>query len=294
MQRRRVGAATVLVALVGICCGCGGGGNSASQPPPASGNTTVFVTDAAADNVLAFAVDVTAASLVDSSGHAVSVSGLPRHLELRHLELAPAILFQAGLPAGNYTSLNLTLANVEIDVAASGGAVRAFNPYTSPAVVISNSTISLPISLSVTANGTPGLMADFDLRSSLTNDASGNYIFNPVVLANSLSSSDPGWQLAGARGQIVSLSGSSINVQLFDGNFTIPLQVNSNTQFSSDLQGISSLSAGQAVEVTAQFNNGTYTAVSIDSDGDPATAKRGIVTGGPTGNGTPVAIVVQD
>jgi hypothetical protein len=219
---------------------------------------------------------------------------MPRHLELRHLELAPAILFQANLPPANYTSLKLTLANIECDIVGSGQTVQTFNSFTSPGAVISNANISLPVSVTVSGDGAAALMVDFNLRSSLTNDASGNYIFNPVVQVTPVAGANPGWQLAGARGEIVSVNGSTINLQLYDGGFTIPVQLNSNTQFSSDLQGIAGLSAGQAVEISARFSNGVYTADAIDSDVNPAVSKRGVVVGGPTGDGTPVSIVVQE
>jgi hypothetical protein len=267
---------------------------SISQPLSAAGNTTVFVTDAAADNVLAFSLDVTAASLVDSAGHSVSATGMPRHLELRHLELAPAILFQTNLPPANYTSLNLTVANVEVDVVSSGGKVQTFNAFTSPGVNVSKANVTLPLTVSVAGNSAPGLMVDFDLRSSLATDTSGNYAFNPVVQVTPVASTSPGWQLAGARGEVVSVGGSTINLQLYDGGFTIPVQVNSTTQFSSDLQGLAGLSAGQAVEISAHFADGTYTADAIDSDVNPAVSKRGVVVGGPTTLGTPVTVVVQE
>lgn len=293
-QHRRVLAAAALGVLAGILCGCGGR-VSLSQAISASGNnTTVFVTDAAADKVLAFRLDVTAASLVDSTGHSVNAAGMPRHLELRHLELAPAILFQANLPPANYTTLNLTVANVEVDVASSGTTVQTFNAFTSPGVSISKANITLPMTVSVAGNSVPGLMVDFDLRSSLTTDTSGNYTFNPVVQVTPVASTTPGWQLAGARGEVVSVNGSTIHLQLYDGGFAVPVQVNSNTQFSSDLQGITGLSAGQAVEISAHFANGTYTADAIDSDVNPAVSKRGVVIGGPTTLGTPVTLVVQE
>ena len=287
-QRRNMVATAMLIALIAAFVGCGGK-SSSSQ-----GNTTVFVTDAPADSVLAFRVTVTAATLVDSSGHAVAAMGLPRPLELRHLQLAPTIMFPANLPAGTYTSLHLTLSDVEGVLSAGGGNVQTFNATTSPAILIANPAVAVPIKASITKTGVLALMLDFDLRNSLTRDQAGNYVYNAVVQSAAPSTNNPGWPLVGARGTVVNVGASSLTVQLFDGSLKIPVQTNSDTKFSADLGNISGIGTGQVVEVDAQYNNGTYTAQRVQSAVSPTESKRGIVVTGPQGYGSPMTLVVQN
>lgn len=238
-----------------------------------------FVTGSAANGVLAFRADVTRSVLVDSGGHSVSVAALPRHLEVRHLELAPGILFQASPPPANYVSLSLTLANVEMDVLKADGGVQTFTASTSPALITTQRNVTVPIDLSLPQSSAPGLMIDFDLADSITNDASGNYVFRPVVHATQVADTDPGWELGAARGKVVAISNNpaSIDLQLFEGGFTVKLAVDSTTQFSPDLQGISGLRVGEAVETYAHFRRGRYIAGFVDSAADPTVSKQGIV-----------------
>lgn len=287
-------AVMVIFVVTAVFSGCGGG--TPGLPITSSGNTTGFVTDSPADGVLALRADITTAAFRDSSGHTVAVAGLPRHLELRHLELAPDLLFQTFLPPLTYTSFTLTLENVEIDGISQGRNVQKFTKSTQPALVASNLTATVPINLSVPPETKPGLMIDFDLANSLATDVSGNYVFSPVVHMEPVSAADPAWPLGAACGRIIWISNSppSITLQLFDSGVTIPLAIDSNTYFSSDLQGMAGLKIGQAVETYARFENGIYTADFIDSAADPTVSKRGIVLGTPTLDGTPLTMLLQN
>jgi hypothetical protein len=304
MKDKKIIEVIVILVLTAVWSGCGRGSSaSSSSQMAAQAGSVGFVTGAAANGVLAFRADITRGALVDSAGHSVSVAGLPRHLEVRHLELAPGILFQASPPPATYISLNLTLANVEMDAVNADGGVQTFTASTSPALIASQLNVTVRLNMSLPQNSAPGLMIDFDLADSITNDASGNYVFRPVVNATQVADTDPGWELGAARGKIVAILKdpasisdypASIDLQLFDGGFTVELALDSTTHFSPDLQGISGLKVGQAVETYAHFRSGTYTAGFIDSASDPTVSKQGIVVGTPSVDGAALLMLVRN
>jgi hypothetical protein len=297
MSDNKIVEVIVILVLTAVWSGCGGSTSARpSSQMAAQARSVGFVTGAAADGVMAFRTDIMAVSLVDSSGHSVSAAGLPRHLELQHLELAPGVLFQAGTPPVTYTSLKLTLANVQMDLVSAGGGIQTFTAYTSPALIASTLTVTVPLNVSLPQSSPPGLMIEFDLASSITTDTSGNYVFNPVVQARHVADTETGWTLGAARGKIVAISNSpaSIDLQLFDGDFTVKLGVDSTTHFSPDLQSVSGLKVGQAVETYARFKDGKLTANFIDSAADPTTSKQGIVMGTPTADGAALMLLVRN
>lgn len=96
------GMSVLTLTMIMLGCGTTGSTNSAPSPlpspSPGAANLTVFAADAAADNVLAFKIDVTSMSVTDSSGKATTLTTTPQTMELRHLELAPTLALQAGNP----------------------------------------------------------------------------------------------------------------------------------------------------------------------------------------------------
>ena len=125
---------SLVLGLVAVALGLSGCGTTGSKgtgtpvpvpsPSPNAANLTIFAADAAADNVLAFKVDVTSISVTDSTGKTTSLTTTPQTLELRHLALAPTLALQAGnLPSGQYNSISLTLANPELAVFSGTGTV---------------------------------------------------------------------------------------------------------------------------------------------------------------------------
>ena len=116
---RLVVGASLLVLTLGFAgCGTTGSNSSTTPPPPPTANNanlSIFATDAPADNVLAFKMDVTSISVTDAAGTNTTLSTTPQTLELRHLQLAPTLALQAAnLPRGQYNSINLTVANPEL------------------------------------------------------------------------------------------------------------------------------------------------------------------------------------
>lgn len=293
----------IMIAIVAVAwSGCGGTAASPSyvQGTVQPANTiTGFVTDASADSVMAFRADIISAVLLDSSGHAVRAAGLTRRIEVGHLELAPGILFQAVRPIvpATYTTLKITMANPEIEIGLQGGGVQKLTNFSLPAVLPLNPVqVSVPLGGVFTDPLTAGLMLDFDLADSLTTDTAGNYVFRPVIKVQAVPDTQTAWVLGAARGKIVAMSQSPawIDLQLMEGGFTVRLAVDNSTDFAPSLKGISSLSVGQMIETYAQFRNGVYSAMFIDSAFDPSVSKRGVVVVPPTVDGSPLQILVQN
>src|SRR5262249_9298136 len=108
-----------LLGLAMVLTGCGSTGSNPTPPPPpppvGASNLTVFATDAAADNVLAFKIDVTAISVTDANGKTTTLTTTPQTLELRHLQMAPTLALQASnLSAVQYNTVTVSLANPKL------------------------------------------------------------------------------------------------------------------------------------------------------------------------------------
>jgi len=296
-----LGGVSVL-ALTMMMAGCGTTGSTNStpaplpSPAPGAANLTVFAADAAADNVLAFKIDVTSMSVTDSAGKVTTITTTPQTLELRHLELAPTLALQApNLPAGAYTSINLTLANPKLAVFSAGTVTQVTN------ATLTNSTVSVPLSsFSLPSGGTQGLALDFDLAASLSNPSAGVFTINPVIHPSAVNSSTAGMELIDTVGKVSALNASpanSFNFQLVSGAATAVVVTDANTAYDASLGKFSALAVGQYVEVEGNFQgDGSFLARHIElSATAPALRMEGVVSSvATTATGTTVNLVVQN
>ncbi|HEY7406028.1 MAG TPA: DUF4382 domain-containing protein [Candidatus Angelobacter sp.] len=290
---------TILLAMAIVLSGCGTTGSNTTTPPPppppGSSNLTVFATDAAADNVLAFKVDVTSISVTDSSGKSTTLTTTPQTLELRHLQLAPTVALQAAnLPSGQYNSISVTLANPELAVF-SAGTVSQKVP------TLSSSTVSIPLTnFSLPSGGTQGLALDFDLNSSISTNASGGFVVSPVIHPVAVSSSSAGMELVDSVGQISAMPSNpakSFDYQLMSGAATARVVTDANTVFDGGITSFANLQVGQYVEVDGQFqSDGTFLAKYVElSASNPGLRVQGVVAAvSTTTTGTSLSLVVQD
>jgi hypothetical protein len=292
-------SATLLV-LAMLLSGCGTtGGNTPPPPPPppppSASNLTVFATDAAADNVLAFKVDVTSISVTDSAGKSTTLTTTPQTLEFRHLQMAPTLALQAAnLPSGNYNSISVTLANPKLAVFNAGTVTQA-TPQ------LASSTVSIPLTnFSLPSGGTQGLALDFDLLNSISTNASGGFVVTPVIHPVSVSSSSPGMELVDTVGQISAMPSSpakSFDYQLSSGAATARVVTDANTVFDGGITSFANLQIGQYVEVAGQFqSDGTFLAKYVElSASNPGLRVQGVVaTVTTTASGTSLSLVVQN
>ena len=289
-----------LLGLTMVLTGCGSTGSNPNPPPPpppaGASNLTVFATDAAADNVLAFKIDVTAISITDSTGKSTTLTTTPQSLELRHLQMAPTLALQApNLSAVQYNSITLTLANPKLAVFSAGTVTQVSNP------TLSSSTVSIPLSnFSLPSGGTQGLALDFDLLNSISTNASGGFVITPVIKPITVSSSSAGMELVDTVGQISALPANpakSFDYQLISGAATARVVTDANTVFDAGITSFNNLQVGQYVEVAGQFqSDGTFLAKYVElSESNPGLRVQGVVASvTTTASGTSLSLVVQN
>jgi hypothetical protein len=167
-----------------LLAGCDGGGQASGPPASvvpgagASGSFVLFAEDQAADNVLAFELTISDATLTDSTGNTVSLLPSAVELEWRSRGLAPTVLSITSVPAATYTGLTITLAAPEMAV---------FDPITGNVAQetppLATSSVTLPISVNIISDEVEGLRLDFDLRNSVQLDSSGDFVINPLFAA---------------------------------------------------------------------------------------------------------------
>ena len=289
-----------LLGLVILLAGCGTTGSTTPPPPPPpppnAANLTIFTTDAAADNVLAFKIDVTSISVTDATGKSTTLTTTPQTLELRHLQLAPTLSLQAAnLPSGQYNSVTLALANPKLAVFSAGTVTQVANPQ------LTNATVTIPLtSFSLPSGGTQGLALDFDLLNSISTNASGGFVINPVIHPSTVSSSSPALELMDTIGQISALPSSpakSFDYQLSSGAATARVITDASTVFDGGITSFANLQIGQYVEVAGQFqSDGTFLAKYVElSASNPGLRVQGVVASvTTTASGASLSLVVQN
>jgi uncharacterized protein DUF4382/uncharacterized protein DUF5666 len=292
-------SSATLLALAMLLSGCGTTGSSTPPPPPPpppnASNLTIFATDAAADNVLAFKVDVTSISVTDSAGKSTTLTTTPQTLEFRHLQMAPTLALQAAnLASGNYSSISVTLANPKLAVFNAGTVTQATPQLTS-------STVSIPLTnFSLPSGGTQGLALDFDLLNSISTNASGGFVITPVIKPIAVSASSAGMELVDTVGQISAMPSSpakSFDYQLSSGAATARVVTDASTVFDGGITSFANLQIGQYVEVEGQFqSDGTFLAKYVElSASNPGLRVQGVVASvTTTASGTSLSLVVQN
>lgn len=309
-----------------MLAGCGGGGSSTASPP--APNVTVLLQDAPADGVAAFSIDMTTVSLNGADGQTLALTNPARTMELRHLQLSPTVFFQGYAPQnGTYNSLRLSLSNPELTVLGAHGKMVRINSQTSPSVQLTTSNVIVPVAVTVNNLGHVGLILDFDLEHSITNDGSGNYIIEPIIKARILPDSARPVKIAGAfaransappakiRGALAmvtrllsqvpinaagqgTFNQQSFEIQLHDTDASIPVVIDSRTMIDHSIGQLSELRMGQLISVSADFQeNGTFHANSIAArPRDSSQHYEGPVTGvykDSSGNAS-LGVVVQN
>jgi hypothetical protein len=166
------------------CTNCGGGGN-------AKLNLTLSDTPPTGVSVLSFTMAIAGISLTPSTGSPVSVfsSG---SFELTHLQSDSApIVVGASVPAGSYTSINVTLGtSTGVFINSSGGTITV-GGVACVANAICNlpngaaTTIAIPLTLTLTANQEQWIGLDVNLNNAITstNGISVDFTQNKVMTA---------------------------------------------------------------------------------------------------------------
>src|SRR5690349_24919035 len=122
---------TLFLALLSaaLLAGCGGSYSApaiAPGPGPQSAQVSVSLTDAPPAGVTIFTFEVTLTGATLNPGTVDVLAGKgPLRIEVKKLETENAFISTASVPAGNYTSLNLTFSNPELTFLNGTGATLA-------------------------------------------------------------------------------------------------------------------------------------------------------------------------
>lgn len=278
MQRMRQNTtltAVLLTSLASALLGCGGG-SEAPQPPssnPPAGSNVAPLSLAMADappagvSVLSFEVTITGAVL--QPGNVQLITALVP-IEVKRLEVDPAILSTLNVPAGTYTSLAVSFSTPELTIRNDNnatiapicavGAVCEFKPVVSGTFTFS----AAPFPLTIPAGNATGLLIDVNLNNLITGANTVDFNAADALAVVQFAGSLEDFEDAKGRISAVSASTNEFSLQPGTGR-TLLFRVDANTQFEdfNDPAGIncgvnnfSCLAVGQVVEVDARLMAG--------------------------------------
>lgn len=258
----------LMLAIVVLASGCGGGASNSSSTSVQQESGSVFVngTDAPLPSVLSFQVDITGMTVSDGTNTPVSVLNGTQTVDFAKLNGLHTLLDINTIPAGTYSTVNVTLANPEIvylnvtnpqTTPPTRPTVTTLNGTTSPAVTLTQSavTISLSSPLTVNAGDIIGLSFDFDLRDSIQVDSNGNFtgVVNPTLNLKAVTPSDSNAYIDDFVAGVVSAMGtSSFLIQGPHGHqFTV--NVNGQTEWENS-ETIANLTSTSIVEISGTID----------------------------------------
>jgi hypothetical protein len=254
-----------VLALVAAASGCGGGASSTTPTQPESGSVFVNGTDAPLPSVVSFQVDITGMTLSDGVNPPVSVLSGTQTVDFARLNGLHTLLDLNSIPAGTYTTVNVTLANPEImylnvtnpqTTPPTRPTVTTLNATSSPAVTLTQSSVPITLSspLTVNAGDIIGLSFDFDLRHSIQVDANGNFtgVVNPTLDLKAVTPSDSDAYIDDFVAGVTNVGTSSFMIQGPHGHqFTV--NVNEQTEWENN-ESISNLTNTSIVEISGTID----------------------------------------
>jgi hypothetical protein len=171
-----------------------GGCSSGSSSNDDTATVSVAMTDAASDQIDSFTVDVTGIQLVRPSGAPVNVVSSKFNVDLTALSDLSQILNIANVPAGLYSSANITLDFTNASCVLAGKTDAATIEDASGAPI--NGAITLPIQfgeagLTINASRLSMLEFDFDLNQSVIVDTTNNIVTMEPTFVVRLDRTDP-------------------------------------------------------------------------------------------------------
>src|SRR3984957_17589809 len=256
------------VAALGVgLTGCGGGATSPSSTTTTAENGQVFVTgtDAPLPSVLSFQVDITGMTVSDGTNPPVSVLSGTQTVDFARLNGLHTLLDLSSMPAGTYSSVNVTLANPEImylnvtnpqTTPPTRPTVTTLNATSSPTVTLTQSSVPITLSspLTVSAGDIIGLSFDFDLRHSIQVDSNGNFtgVVNPTLDLKAVTPSDSDAYIDDFVAGATNVGTSSFMIQGPHGHqFTV--NVNEQTEWENN-ESISNLTNTSIVEISGTID----------------------------------------
>jgi hypothetical protein len=195
----------------------------------------------------------------------VSVLSGTQTVDFARLNGLHTLLDLNSIPAGTYTTVNVTLANPEImylnvtnpqTTPTTRPTVTTLNATSSPAVTLTQSSVPITLSspLTVNAGDIIGLSFDFDLRHSIQVDANGNFtgVVNPTLDLKAITPSDSDAYIDDFVAGVTSVGTSSFMIQGPHGHqFTV--NVNDQTEWENS-ESISNLTNTSIVEISGTLD----------------------------------------
>jgi len=269
----------------------GGGGVGGGTTQPAT--LVLFIEDQAADNVLAFQLTVTAATLTDSTGKNVSVLPAPVPVEFASRSLAPTVLSITDVPTATYTQLELLVAMPRLAVSnPSTARIEVYSP------ILTTSAVTLPINLALSAGQVFGARLDFDLRNSVVSNTQVTPRFS-FVPTSFVVGQLPG-DIDDALGSVLSLdtANNRFTMRLAATGVQITVVVNAATIFEGVVSSLAGLRVGDRGELDARLqNDGTFLALAIEVENQLGQNQvRGLVVvrDNPGGDATRLTLLVLE
>jgi Domain of unknown function (DUF5666) len=279
--------------LFGIICvflltGCGGGSYSNNNPSPmqqpqpqAAAQVSLSATDAppVGVTVLSFEVWVTGATLNPGTVDLLAGKAAIR-LEVKKLETENAFLSTASVPAGDYTSLNLTFANPELTFRNDSSTTLAGCAPGNVCEIAPSGPLSATVNGQFTATSgmQTGVLVDLNLANLVTQSLGVDFSTSTAVLATQQSGDAEGHleDLEDLSGIVGNAGPGQFTLQTADMG-RISVSVDSNTEFDGfdpcTMASVTCLQKGQSVDVDLiLLANGSFLAKKIQLHDDASEA----------------------
>jgi hypothetical protein len=265
--KKWLGAIAGVVALGVGLTGCGGSSSSSVSGSTTAENGQVFVsgTDAPLASVVSFQVDITGMTVSDGVNAPISVLNGTQTVDFARLNGLHTLLDLNTIPAGTYTSVNVTLANPQIvymnvtspqTTPPTRPAITTLNATTSPAASLTASSVSVNLTnpLTVSADAVIGLSFDFDLKDSVAVDGNGQITgaVNPMVSIKAVTPADADAYIDDFVAGVTTTTTNSFTVQGPHGH-TFTVNVNDQTEWENG-ETIANLTASSIVEISGTLD----------------------------------------
>lgn len=266
--KKWLGTIAGIVALGVGLTGCGGStSNSTASTSTTSENGQVFVngTDAPLASVVSFQVDITGMTVSDGVNAPISVLNGTQTVDFARLDGLHTLLDLNTIPAGTYTTVNMTFANPQIVFMnvtnpqtnpPTRPTITTLNTTSSPAASLTTSSVTTTLTspLTVSADAVIGLAFDFDLKDSVAVDGSGQITgaVNPKVSIKAVTPADADAYIDDFVAGVTTTATNSFTVQGPHGH-TFTVNVNDQTEWENG-ETFSSLTASSIVEVSGTLD----------------------------------------
>jgi uncharacterized protein DUF5666 len=252
----------VIVLLSGCSTGRLNGGTVGAAPA----SVLINIGDAPNDQIIAFQLGITAATL--NGGSNPSVLAAPAQVEF--VENAASFQpFSLGtIPAGTYTGMTLTVSTPVI--IAVDPASKAVTPLT---VSLTSTTVNIPFNPAVTVNGSPVVInLDLDLANSvnITGTAANVtplFAASTLPIASAATQDDSSGEINNARGKITATTSGGFTLQPPGAARPLTFATNAATAFKDGITGLAQLTPGMIVTVEAiSQSDGSLLARTVEAE----------------------------